>query len=81
MRYFVGIFLLIFAVINSKRVLRWIGDGEAYLVISAAGDGLLGKADKLDRPTAFWFNIAVNGFVAIGAALFGIAILIGFVEF
>ena len=81
MKYLVGILLLIVAIINARRILRWIGEGEAYLVVSAGGDGLFGRAVRLDQPAAFWFNIAANGLIVIAAALFGIGILVGLVDF
>ena len=81
MRYLVSFFFLIFAVINARRIWRWIREGEAYLVVSAAGDGLFGRADKLDQPFAFWFNIAAHCVVVTAAALGGLWILSGRADF
>ena len=68
MRYLVGTLLLIVAIVNARRILRWVGEGEAYLLVSAGGDGLFGRADRLDRPAAFWFNIAANALIVNGFA-------------
>ncbi len=81
MKYLVGIFCLIFAVINARRIRRWVREGEAYLIVSAAGDGLFSRADRQDQPWAFWFNIAANCLVVTAAALGGIWILFGRVGF
>ena len=81
MKYLVAIFLLVFAVINARRVTRWVRDGEAYLVVSAGGDGLFGRADRQDQPWAFWLDIAANCLVVTAAALGGIWILFNRVDF
>jgi hypothetical protein len=72
MKYLVGIFFLIFAVINGRRTINEFREGEAYLVVSAAGDGLAGRAARSEEPVAFWFNIAVHGVVVTAAALGGL---------
>ena len=81
MKYLVGIFFLIFAVINTRRINRWIREGEAYLVVSAAGDGLLGRANRQEQPRAFWFNIAANSLVVIAVGIGGIWMLSSRVDF
>jgi hypothetical protein len=80
-KYLVAVFFLIFAVINGRRIVWWIREGEAYLIVSAGGDGLLGGADRNDHPVAFWFNIAANSVVAAAAAIGGIWILLDRVDF
>ena len=81
MKYLVGIFFLIFAVINGRRTLQWARDDEAYFIVSAAGDGLFGRADRTERPFAFWFVIAWHWFVVAAAAVGGLWILFGLSEF
>jgi hypothetical protein len=80
MRYFLGGFFLLWSVLTARYVLRWIRDGEAYLVMSVGGEGLVGRADRLEEPVQFWFNIAFNYLIMVAAAVFGIAVLTGFVE-
>jgi hypothetical protein len=80
MRYLVGSFFLLFAGIHARRISKWLREGEAFLVIDAAGEGLLGGAGKSDQPKAFWFNVALNSLIAIAAACFGIAFLTGLMD-
>jgi hypothetical protein len=81
MRYLLGIFFLVWSVLTARYIQRWIREGEAHLVMSVGGEGLVGKANRLDEPVAFWFNVAINYLVVAVTGLFGIALLVGFVDF
>ena len=81
MRYLFGFFILIWAAINGRHIRRWLQDGEAYLVMSVSGDGLLGRANRADEPMQFWFNIVVQCLIVVCVVAFGFWLVLKGPEF
>ena len=81
MKILVGLLFIAFAIVNAWRTLREVLEGESHLVVSAAGDGLFGHADKSEEPLAFWFNIAAHGTIVLAAATLGGWIIFGPADF
>ena len=76
MNILAGLFFLLFGAVTCWRTAREVREGEAYLVTSAAGDGLLGHAGKAEQPVAFWFNVSLHALLAVAAAMGGAWILL-----
>ena len=67
MNFLVGILALLFAVVNARRIAQWIRAGEAHLIVSAAGDGLFGGAERAENPIGFWLAITFNAALCVAA--------------
>jgi hypothetical protein len=65
--------------VNAWQTLRWMREGEAYLIVSAGGDGLFGRSDRNESPISFWLVIGFHFLISAGATVLGIAIFLDWV--
>lgn len=63
----VGLALILGVGFWLSRLARFAREGEIHLVMSAAGDGLMGQVLRAERPVLFWTIWLANIALMVGA--------------
>lgn len=62
----IGIALIFWVGFWLTRLARFAREGEIHLVMSAAGDGLMGQVLRAERPILFWTIWSANIALMVG---------------